>query len=135
MSTLKRLSEEEIKALTAEERTKYEAEIKAEDKKPIGISQSELDQFKAKNPDLQCIVVEGYDTTLLAGYFRRPNIPELKAVKKISADDEIDGLMTLFNSCKIWVDPAVEANDFLKLSMAGKMSSLMKMQNSFIKNY
>lgn len=133
--SFKKLTDEELNKLSPEEQEKYKADLEVFEKTPIGITQSDYEAFKAKHRFVQCIIVEDYDTTLRAGYFRRPSIPELKAAKKNLETDELDATLTLFNSCKLWVDPVVENDDFLKLSMVGQMGAIMKMQNSYIKNY
>lgn len=133
--SFKKLTEEQLSNLSTEEQEKYKADLEAFEKTPIGITRAEYDAFKAKHRFVACIVTEDYDGVERAGYFRRPNIPELKAARKNLEKDEIDASTTLFNSCKLWVDPIIESDDFLKLSMIGQMGSIMKMQNSYVKNF
>lgn len=133
--SFKKLTDEELGKLSTEDQEKYKADLETFDKTPIGISRSDYENFKSKHRFVQAIIVEDYDGTARAGYFRRPTIPELKAAKKNLETDELDATLTLFNSCKLWVDAVVENDDFLKLSMVGQMGSIMKMQNSYIKNY
>lgn len=133
--SFKKLTSDELAKLNEAELKKYNEELAVYDNTPIGISKDELNRLKTLHRNVQCIIVEDFDGTLRAGYFRRPNIAELKAAKSNMEKDELDAAFTLFNSCKLWIDPVVDTDDFLKLSMIGQMGSIMKLQNSYIKNF
>lgn len=130
MNTFQKKTQAELDKLTPDELVKYNAELEAFK----GLPDDEIQGLKLKHRAITCIIVEDYEGVLRVGYFRRPTIIELKAVKKNLDVDEFDAMLTLFNSCKVMIDPMIEQDDFLKLSMIQQLGSLMTFQNSYIKN-
>ncbi len=92
-----------------------------------GLTTDEIDDLRKKHGYLVLGTIKQGEKKYQA-IFKEPSTETLKASGSIGKTDEVQGTLTLYNNCKVVVDPEIEKRDFLKMK---SVECLAEHMNSF----
>lgn len=112
--------------------SKDEAKKGKEKELPLGVTDAQIKQWKAKHGEVHLIDVET-ETGTAHGYFKKPTLEVMSATAKFSDSDPIKSILILYEGCKLKVDPVIDNDDQAKLATAGLCGQLFKQYTATIK--
>ena len=98
-----------------------------------GVTPEQIEMWKAKHRRIYAVeVVDGNEAH--TGYFRRPDMETISAVRKLGKTDEIKGANALFDNSWLGGSTLLREDAVLKLAAIGQLDSLTEKVTSAIKN-
>lgn len=96
------------------------------------IQEGQIKLWKQKHGKVFEIVVKDKDKEY-KGYFKKPGIDILSAASKYVTDDPIKSSRIIYENCKLAIDPEVETNEELQLSMMLACNQLFQIKLAEVK--
>lgn len=104
-----------------------------EEKQLGGVSQGQINRWKAENKGEVYLVSVPSDKGEAYGYFKKPDLGIIGAASKYASSDPIKSGEIMFNSCWLGGDAALKQDDELKVSCFAKLGELFKIREASIK--
>ncbi len=123
---------------------------------PLGVTQEMIDEWKRLYKGVSLITVRKklevgrqksedgsqkpedgspeFETKEYYGYFRKPNLMIIAAAGKYSDTEPIKSGEVLFDNCKLQIDPELQNDDELKMSVIIRLNGLFEMHETEVKN-
>lgn len=92
---------------------------------PEGITEAMIAGWKQLHGRVHWIRVD-YNGTTRTAIVRRPDLKVISAASSLIHSDPIKAGLVLYDSCKLYVDPVIEASDELKLSVTKRIGELFQ---------
>lgn len=99
---------------------------------PLGVTQTQLNQWKAKHGEVHLIDVDT-DNGTVYGYFKKPSLDVMSATAKFADSDPVKSILILYEGCKLKVDAVIDEDDQAKIAAAGLVGRLFKQYSAGIK--
>ena len=99
---------------------------KTSPKLPAGVTDAELKVLVKKHGPLYPISVTRGSKTY-TGLFTKPDLAIMGAAASVGKDDPIASGTILYNSCKVKVDPEMDADDEVKFGAIRSVNGLFKL--------
>lgn len=96
-------------------------------------SEDNIKVWKAKHRKVYEVIIDD-DGEKFAAYFKRPDMPTMSAVNKISKNDEVKAAEVLFDNCWLGGDPMVKEDAILRMAATARLKDIMAVKSAELKN-
>ena len=101
---------------------------------PEGVTDAQINSWKTKHGDVSGVTVKANGKEYKA-IFKPVTFSLLSAfMAKEKANNEIEGIELMYNTCKLYADEAVEKNDMLKMKAVEAFMTTFKSATTSLEN-